>query len=553
MKRFVQLLLVGAMVLVVMSLAAAQEATQTVARVGNYIEVAPDVFMHIIATGDMRFRVGQQYDFEKRVQDRTANRDPSSTSVMSQDCDCMNFQAHFGVDMRYRKDLTFHLRFRHHQTYDANIADDRDTSTTPGGTDKFGREFEVEGEPMNLQQAQINYKFPGTPVQLRLGWQLYYVDQAGLLSDNSPRAGVFVNLDPLEFYAAATMQRESQRLGLLGDNDYLWYSFGVAYSLKPHRFQFDLVYFRDRFNGAAMGTTATDPSPPSTSGARSGLPGFQGQKLDAVMLMPSWGGRLGPVSALLQGYIVLGTAKSSNLAAVAGNNRDFDLSAFGAIAYAEAELGIVAPYIGVAYGTGDNDPTDTKLKGFHFLPGQQNSSAITGTERFDHLDRAVSFGSRDFKTPANAAGSNGVFGGDQWGHSVGHPFSDRLGNRAHPGINTTLSNPGLILPFVGVKVFPAQGHEIDATYFYRALATSATIDVALNRSISNVLSHELNAQWMWTLSRYFDMRIAGSVVFPESGVKDIAQTSRTFPCTAGNPCTGDDPLLFGEFRVRARF
>jgi hypothetical protein len=327
----------------------------------------------------------------------------------------------------------------------------------------------------------------------------------------------------------------------------------VAFSAKPHRFQLDVAYFRDRFNGAPTGTTATDPSPPSTAAARGGLPGFQGQKLDVVTIMPSWGGTLGPLSALVQGYILVGTAESSNLAAVAGSNRDFDVLAFGAIGYVEANLGLVAPFFGMAFGTGDKDPTDTKLKGFSHIPNQQNSSAITGTERFSHLDRSVSFGSRDFKNPARAAGSNGVFGGSQWGHSVGQPFSDRLGNRAHPGINSTLSNPGLILPFGGVKVFPVQGHEIDVAYFYRLLVTTATLDTALNQSISNMVSHEINAQWEWTLSRHFDIRLAGSVVIPGDGVKDIARTSRTFPCTAASPCTGDDPLLYGEVRVRARF
>jgi hypothetical protein len=553
MKRFTQLILAGAMVLMLVSLTAAQQAPTTVARVGNYIEVAPDVFMHIIATGDMRFRTGHNYDFENRVQDRVESREINDTSVMSQDCDCMHFQAHFGVDMRYKKELTFHLRFRHWNIYDANISDDRETDLTPGGTDKFGRDPDGEGEGMNLQQAQINYTFPNMPLSVRLGWQLWYVDQAGILSDNSPRFGVFFNSEPFEAYAAAHLQREATRLGLTNDNDYVWYSFGVAYSLKPHRFQLDLAYFRDRFNGAPTGTTATDPSPPSPAGARGGLPGFQGQKLDAVMVMPSWGGSIGPISALVQGYMLFGTADSSNLAAVAGANREFDIFAAGAIGYVEANLGLVTPFVGIAYATGDGDPTDTKLKGFHHLPNQQNSSAITGTERFSHLDRTVSFGSRDIKGPARAAGANGVFGGSQWGHSVGTPFSDRLGNRAHPGINTTLSNPGLILPFGGVKVFPVQGHEIDVVYLYRMLADTATIDVALGVPVSNTLSHELNAQWEWTLSRHFDFRIAGSVVFPVGGLKDIARTSTTFPCTAADPCTGDDPLLFGEARFRARF
>jgi hypothetical protein len=239
---------------------------------------------------------------------------------------------------------------------------------------------------------------------------------------------------------------------------------------------------------------------------------------------------------------------------VPGSNRDFDVFAWGAIAYLEADLGVVKPFIGAVYGTGDNDPNDTDLTGFHHLPNAQNSSAITGTPRFSHLDRAVAFGSRDIHTPALAAGANGVFGGGgQFGHSVGNPYNDRLGNRAHPGLNTTLSNPGVIEPFVGVQVFPVQSHEVDLVYLYRAMATSATIDAALGVPISNTLYHEVNAQWQWTLSRHFDIRLAGSVLFPADGAKDIARTSTTFPCTTANPCTGDDPLLYGEARFRARF
>ncbi|HEY7493583.1 MAG TPA: hypothetical protein VIH59_21045, partial [Candidatus Tectomicrobia bacterium] len=239
MQRLTQLGLVAAMVLAVVSLAAAQQAPQVVARVGNYIEVAPDVFMHIIATGDVRWRMGSNYDFEGRVQDRVESRETGDTNVMGQDCDCVFFQAHFGVDMRYKKDLTFHLRFRHWNIYDANIADDRENDLTPGGTDKFGREAAGEGENMNLQQAQINYTFPGLPLSVRLGWQLWFVDQAGVLSNNSPRFGVFFDAEPWEAYAAAHIQRESTRLGLLGDNDLIWYTFGAAYSIKPHRFQLD--------------------------------------------------------------------------------------------------------------------------------------------------------------------------------------------------------------------------------------------------------------------------------------------------------------------------
>ena len=466
MKRLTQLVLASAMVLALVSLAAAQEAPQVVARVGNFIEVAPDVFMHIIATGDWRWRFGENYDFESRVQDRVQSRATNSTAVMGQECDCMHFQAHFGVDMRYRKELEFHLRFRHWQIYDANIADDRSIATAPGGVDKFGRGTSAEGENMNLQQAQINYTFPGAPVSLRLGWRLWFLDQAGIVSDNSPRAGVWFIQDPWEAHASAVIQREATRLGLTNDNDFIFYTFGAAYNLKPHRLQLDLIYFRDRFTGAPTGTTAVDPSPPSTAASRGGL-GFQGHKHDVVMIMPSWSGSFGPLASLLQLYLVTGTAESSDRAAVTGSNRNFDVWAVGLIAYAEARLGLVSPYVGLVYGSGDGDPTDTTLKGFNPFGPVRNSSAWSGTARFAHLDRVHGMAGRDTKTPAGAdraPNPNNVFGGgDEFGHTVGHPFMDRLGNREHPGIVTALSNPGVISPFVGLKVFPLKGHEINGT------------------------------------------------------------------------------------------
>ena len=66
------------------------------------------------------------------------------------------------------------------------------------------------------------------------------------------------------------MQYESQRLGLENDNDLVYYTFSAGYNLRPHRFQFDVVYMRDRFAGAdrRMG------SPPRAAC------GFQGQKTD---------------------------------------------------------------------------------------------------------------------------------------------------------------------------------------------------------------------------------------------------------------------------------
>ena len=50
--------------------------------------------------------------------------------------------------------------------------------------------------------------------------------------------------------AKAYMEREAQRLGLTNDNDLVSYAFEASYELAPHRFGFDVVWFRDRFFGA---------------------------------------------------------------------------------------------------------------------------------------------------------------------------------------------------------------------------------------------------------------------------------------------------------------
>ena len=54
MRRLTQLVLAGMLILGMGTLAAAQQTMQPVARLGNFIEVGNDVFMHIIASSDIR-------------------------------------------------------------------------------------------------------------------------------------------------------------------------------------------------------------------------------------------------------------------------------------------------------------------------------------------------------------------------------------------------------------------------------------------------------------------------------------------------------------------
>jgi hypothetical protein len=143
-----------------------------------------------------------------------------------------------------------------------------------------------------------------------------------------------------------------------------------------------------------------------------------------------------------------------------------------------------------------------------------------------------------------------LFGGQEFSHTVGNPFNDRLGNATHVGINSAYSNPGLFLPFVGVKVFPLKGHELDAVYFYRRMVDSRLIELAIGRSVDESQWHELMAAWLWTISPHFDIRLTGNVVIPGEGAKDIAGAVN---CRVGVPCEGEDVALAGEARFRARF
>src|SRR5712691_13211689 len=89
MRRVTQLVLMGVVVLAMASMAAAQARPpapaaaepQPVVRLGNFIEVGNDVWMHILATADIRYSSVENQDFEHRVRDRTSSRNPESTSA----------------------------------------------------------------------------------------------------------------------------------------------------------------------------------------------------------------------------------------------------------------------------------------------------------------------------------------------------------------------------------------------------------------------------------------------------------------------------------------
>ena len=257
MRRLTQGVLVCVLMLAGASLAAAQGtlqvpsgAAQPAVRFGNFIEIGNDVLMHIIATTDFRYNTTTNFDFEKNVRDRVGSRNPESTVEQGGESDVFWLLARFGVDFRYQKSTEVQLVLEQRTNLDGNTTDDRFNSTNPGGTDIFGRAASTENKGFYCVFCWLDYKFEGTPLRMRVGFDLWTLDQAGLIGDNDPRIAFFGEFGDFDVTAAAVYQYESQRLGLTNDNDLIYYTFSAGYNLKPHRFQLDVVWARDRFTGA---------------------------------------------------------------------------------------------------------------------------------------------------------------------------------------------------------------------------------------------------------------------------------------------------------------
>ena len=180
MKRLTQIALVGVLLLAVMSIATAQQTPQPVTRLGNYFEVGNEVFMHLIATSNIYYTTVHNRDFEGRVRDRTLSRFPDDTASQLSESDAAWFQNRLGVEFKYQKNLEFYLLFEHRQFVDGNLIDDRANSTNPGGTSVFGEAARGENPGFKTERYWIRYKFPGTPIKLHIGADLWNQDQAGI-------------------------------------------------------------------------------------------------------------------------------------------------------------------------------------------------------------------------------------------------------------------------------------------------------------------------------------------------------------------------------------
>lgn len=574
MKRVLQFVSVFVLMLVSTPMVWAQQAAQPVVRLGNYIEVGNDVFMHIIGAADIRYKTTHNFDFESKSRDRVSSRNPSSTVPHDAEGDFSWAELRLGAEFRYQKSLQMQVLFEHQQVFDGNLIDDRSNTSNPGGNDVFGRAASTENPGFHIERYWIDYKFPGTPVGIRVGADLWNFDQAGTLGDDDPRFVVYFNSGNFYGEASAVYQFESQRLGLQNDNDFIYYMFKGGYDAKPHKFELGVVYYRDRFAGADT----------QTGGCVAGL-GCRGQKTDAVWINASWNGKLGPVKGFLQGNIVTGTARGGNSGLPAGvaRGRDYDIFAGGVLAYAEADLGIVRPFVGFVFGSGDGDPRDDKLQGFASQPNN-DSTGVTGSGIFNHLDTSTAFALRDYNCPARAQGVRGTApannpyavgtavlgagnaagsGFAECAHSTSNVWNERIGLTSHVGLQgVTYSNPGTFDIPVGVKVLPLKGHEIVGWYVYRAVVTSNLLEAAFAPEIAagqisrirKTLYHEIGGTYQWTINPYFDIRLSGNVAFVGDGYRDLARLADCNPNVAGRQaCKADDVALKGEARFRARF
>jgi hypothetical protein len=548
---------------------------QPVLRLGNFIEVGNDLFMHIIATTDARYKVAQNHDFEKRIRDQGSSRSPTSTGQHETEGDLFYAEVRFGADFRYQKNLTFQVLFENQSVFDGNLIDDRANTSNPGGTDVFGRAASTENPGFRVERFWTRYKFPSTPVSLFVGAILDGESQTGILGNDDPRIAIEGEFGDLTLWAKALISRESQRIGLQNDNDHIYYVFGGAYDLKPHRFGADVVWFRDRFSGADTAAVGCD---------RSDM-GCSGQKIDSVWINASWTGRFGPISALLQGNVVLGKADGGTAGLPAGvqQGQEYDIFAGAGIAYVEADLGIVRPYVALFYGTGDGDPRDRQLHGFQTQPEGESTQAASGL--MDHFDKMTGAGGgRDFSCPARArfvrgdAPANNPYaigasvladgGGNtrtgafaECAHTVSNIFNSRLGNTSHVAINVSYSNPGTLVIPVGLKVYPLKGHMINAWYTYRAILDSTLLETAFAPEIQagvihhirKPLYHDVGAYWMWTINPHFDIRLTGNMGFAAEGYRDLARLADCDPGPGRRVCQGQGTAIRGEARFRARF
>ncbi|MGQ4808927.1 hypothetical protein NKDENANG_02322 [Candidatus Entotheonellaceae bacterium PAL068K] len=496
MKHVQRLAVACVLVLALGSMAAAQAPTP-VTRMGNWVEIGNEAWMDIIGTIDMRWDTQHNPDFEDDIRDRG----DGGTRLT----DAYRAEIRWGADFMYKKNLRTRILFETDQIFDGNRID---------GADNFG-----------VERFWVDYKWPGTPLRMRAGAALVQVTQAGMINDDNPGFAVYAEFPTWSLWASAYIRQEGSRTSpdpapaLANDNDNLYYNWGIFYTgMRPHRFQLDVIYYRDRFD--------------------------QSDDTDVVQIQPSWTGRFGPISGLLEFGLVTGSVEDVE------TDNDYDVLAWTAVAYLDVRVGMFQPFVGIIYGSGDDDASDNDLEGFDPC----NLSCTTGLTggKFGFLTTAYS-GEVALTSPARSTRlNNNEF---RFRHPGTNPYSTALGTGAHVGVTTGYSNPGTIVVPAGVHIFPALGHQLTLFYVYNGIIEDKLLEDIdpTDHRYSTAAYHEVAAMWNWTINPHFDIRVYGGIAIPAGLARDIAET--VFECgdRGTEQCSGEDPALRAEIRLRGRF
>jgi hypothetical protein len=538
----------------VLSLAAAAMAQSTapkpVVRVGNWVEVGDDVFVHFILSNTMEYQTTTNLDFERKIQDGTASANGQSSATYIGQGDHFQNEARIGLDFKYKKNLEAQVLYETQTVYDGTNIDATDTNTN------------------HIERFWIDYKFAGTPFRARIGAWLYGPDIAQLRQDDDPGLHLWADFGNFSFKFGAIIEdssslefdnRNANRafpnnfVRYTNDNNDIHYEFLFNYTSKPHKFCLCIFWDRDRMEAGKGQTEA-----------------------DYVQIMPGWDGSFGPIQAMAQAAIGFGTAKDAGFDNIvdpaARPTRDsLDIFTWAFLASAELDLGMIHPVLGVVVGSGDDDPSDGKLRGYSPF----TTDEVTGTGAATGFDVASSGwsiqGDYRFDPPAEASIAGTRANGFKGSSGL---FNNRLGWNAHRDVqggtsanpawtSMPFSNPGTLKLLAGVKILPAPAHQINVWYVYTSILEPDLLNRASEAGVaayrqaitgntidfSSSLFHEIGAEWVWSLNKYFQINPRGFVVIPNQGAKDIAST---VACGTA-PCEGNDVALVGAIQLRAVF
>ena len=200
--------------------------------------------------------------------------------------------------------------------------------------------------------------FEGTPVTLFVGAELKNVSQAGIVGNDDPGIGVEAEFGDLDAVGQGLHRARiaAPRLGKRQRPGQLRVYGGLRPEAAPLRVRCGVLPGPLLWGGHG-----------GRWGVHRGDIGCTGQKNDSVWIDASWTGRLGPVRALLQGNVILGTADGGTAGLPTAGvlaGREYDIFAGSVIGYVEVDLGVVRPFLLVVYGSPDGDPRDRQLRGF---------------------------------------------------------------------------------------------------------------------------------------------------------------------------------------------